>query len=130
MELVHLKFEPRFGPLIQDGRKQHSIRRYDTGERTPDIGDLAVCSIQSNRHQVQWIGNYFLDEVLPVQIDLQRMAINVAGYPLPNDQREYFAVSDGFTCLADMQQWFRNKYPDLQIYEGVILGWNFQKAAA
>ena len=117
---LHLEFEPRFAPLIVDGRKRQTIRTFLGTGVIPTPGDHLQALEAPN---FKPLGYFVIDEVLQCEINLGNMNIFLAGYPLPSDELEKFAIADGFTCLADMKQWFNQRYPDLMTYEGYLVSW-------
>jgi hypothetical protein len=122
-----VRYEPRFGPLLLDGRKRQTIRRaFKHGDRSPDIGDVFVHTVEHSPTKLELIGRSALTTILPITFDVRRGSIQIGRDRLTwSDDRNRFAVDDGFTCPADMQQWFSTKYPNLQVFEGVLYEWEY-----
>jgi hypothetical protein len=120
-----VRYEPRFGPLLSDGRKQQTVRQRKPGVHV-QLGDIFANAIEHSLTRLEPVGEVEIIRILPIQIDLKRMSIQLGKDRLTwSDDRERFARDDGFTCLADMAQWFKSKYPCLQVFDGFLYEWEF-----
>lgn len=119
---LHTKgFQDRFVPLVADGRKRQTIRQRKIGKPAPELGDVIWC-VGANMSQS--LGKWAITEVLPITIDLVKGQVVLRDtYRLAGADLEHFAQLDGFTCAADMLQWFREQYAGLQVFEGDVIGW-------
>jgi hypothetical protein len=53
-----VRYEPRFGPLLRDGRKRQTIRKaVKHGDRSPDIGDVFVHTVEHSPTKLELIGD-------------------------------------------------------------------------
>ena len=126
---LHTKsFQARFAPLVADGRKRQTIRQRKIGKPAPELGDTIWCV---GENMSQTLGKWPITEVLPITIHLHggRVVLNDI-YPVEGDDLERFAQQDGFTCAADMLQWFREQYAGLELFEGDVIGWHAMEGAA
>lgn len=113
---IHTKaFQDRFAPLVADGRKRQTIRQRKIGKPAPELGDVIWCLGSSMRQDLgKWT----------ITIDLVSGRVVLRDtYHLVGGDLENFAQLDGFTCAADMLQWFRAQYAGLQVFEGDVIGW-------
>ena len=128
MAEIILAFQDRFAPLVMDGRKQQTIRQSKPGKAAPAPGDV-VWALGSNASQS--LGKWPVVEVLQVEIALPSGSMRLGGrYELDDAGREAMAHEDGFTCWADMLQWFREQYAGLAVYDGYLIGWRFEERCA
>lgn len=124
-----LGFKDRFVPLIESGAKRHTIRgiradikigtRLDLYARPRQKGMRLIFrapSVKVERIQVTPV--YFGDGG-------SRAAIAIEGVWLEDDEREAFAVRDGFRDFDDMCEFWKvnRELP----FEGCVIHWDFEK---
>lgn len=123
--MIVLTFQPRFAPLVESGRKPHTIR----GERKRPIQAGDLLSLR------QWTGRPYMSpqrvlrpllpcqSVTPVAVSWSNTGrpIHLAGDLLLPAQAEALAIADGFASSADMMEWFERTH-GLPFY-GVLIRW-------
>lgn len=136
MTEINAFFQPRFVPLLKDGRKQQTIRQRCRFKVAPNVGDRIVCAAAKDvegRNVIPGpsVGTWPVTEVLAVEFDLVYGGICLGDRVfMSGEDLERLAQQDGFTCFEDMLQWFRGHYRDLQHFEGWLIGWVFEERIA
>lgn len=125
MAEIILAFQDRFAPLVMDGRKQQSIRQRKPGKAAPELGDV-VWAVSDK--VTSSLGKWPVIELLGIEIYLPRGSVRINDtYVLDAPALETLAQQDGFTCWADMLQWFRTQYAGQDVFDGIVIGWRFQE---
>lgn len=101
-------FMPQFAPLVQSGKKKHTVRGVPKRERDiPKVGQ--EISLRT------WTGKPYaskqrvLCESTVTRVErilIYSDGILLGGHPLLGEELEDYAKSDGFTTSKDMLAWF------------------------
>ena len=109
-----LNFNSRFAPLVANGSKTQTVRK--ARKRPIRAGDTVhLFQVQRTKKCLR-LGEGRVSAVFPVSI---ATGLVVDGDPvfLPN----IFARNDGFSCFADMREWFKVRYG--LPFNGVVICW-------
>lgn len=123
--MIVLTFQPRFAPLVESGRKLHTIR----GERKKPIKPGDLLSLR------QWTGRPYMSpqrllrQPTPcIAVTPIRVSWTDTGRPilldvdiLTPDQATALAIGDGFASSADMVAWFERTHG--LPFHGVLIRW-------
>lgn len=113
-------FKPQFASLVEQGQKLQTVR--PTPKRRPAPGDtisLRAWTDKPYRSKQRILATGTIEQVSDIEI--YGDSIHLAGRRLTNQQRELFAIADGFATFNDMAEWFRHTH-DLP-FEGILIHW-------
>lgn len=120
-----LMFKDRFAELVIDGRKRQTIR--PTRKRPIKVGDklsLRKWSGAAYRTPQVKLLDVTCHAVVTIRIDTERYddaVMIVDGRRISLSEQIMVAMNDGFSCLNDMRQWFRETHG--LPFEGVMIQW-------
>lgn len=102
-----LGFSKQFADEIRSGRKRQTIRAHRKDGRRPKLGEQLHLYASLRTKQVQKLLQAECVAVMPVEMDLNRCAIVVAGKALRGEALADFARLDGFANSAELFAWFK-----------------------
>ncbi len=101
-------FQARFAPLVEDGRKQQTIRADRKDGRVPQVDDYAHCYTGMRTAQCRKLGMWLTVRVS--RIVIQREGILLDGAAIHCTDLDAFAQSDGFADWEGMLDWFDSQH--------------------
>lgn len=115
--------DPRFVPMIRDGRKRFTIRARRKYEDVPgDIMHLYT--------GLRTRGAMLIFRVPCVKVEEIRLArfegatvVTVSSQPLDGGEMELLALNDGFETFAEMMEWWQPNMP----FEGQVIHWDYER---
>lgn len=129
--MVAYSFRSRFVEPIRLGHKQHTIR--NDRKRHAEPGETLQLYTAMRTRQCRLIGTATCYFVCQITIDFVHLRVDRAGEILQTrEERDRFAVSDGFNNWTDLMQWWREdrtnrtthrNHSPMQTFSGVIIEW-------
>jgi hypothetical protein len=113
-------FKPQFAPLVASGQKLQTVR--PTPKRRPAPGDeisLRAWTDKPYRSKQRILGTGTIQQVSDIEI--YGDSIHITGRRLSTEEREAFAIADGFPSFHELAKWFRHTH-DLP-FHGIIIRW-------
>lgn len=121
IEMKTILFQPRFVPLVQDGRKTQTIRR--ERKRPIKVGDelsLREWTGKPYRSKQMEIGKGVVTNVDRISFIPPWVWVN--DVPLGPKKEEALALADGFRDYSDMILWFLKNHEGKR-FDGVVIQW-------
>lgn len=122
MSIFLLNFAKEFAPRVESGEKCQTIRRNRKDGKRPIVGDTLKCYTGLRTRSARLLCAVPVIECLAVRMHIDDSVIVVDGRKLGLVDSVEFARADGFRCLLDMLQWFRNQY-GAGDFEGFCVRW-------
>lgn len=120
-EMKTILFQPRFVPMIQDGRKTQTIRR--ERKRPIKVGDelsLREWTGKPYRSKQREIGRAVVTNVDRISFIPPWVWVNDVS--LGPKKEEALALADGFRDYNDMVCWFADNHGSKR-FDGVVIHW-------
>jgi hypothetical protein len=112
-------FQDRFAGKVETGAKRQTIRAERKDGRIPKVGEKIRHYTGMRTKNCRLLCDAVIVSVDQVVVDPRGVWIN--GDFLLGEDREAFAIADGFENWADMKAWFLNKHgPD---FWGLLIKW-------
>lgn len=129
--MVAYSFKSRFVEPIRSGTKFQTIRNDRARHARP--GETLQLYTAMRTKQCRLIGHATCLDVVPITIDFTLLRVTVAGRMITlRENRDAFAVGDGFVNWSDFVQWWRadrtNRTTHLNhspapTFSGVVVSW-------
>lgn len=123
-----LGFQQRFERKILRKEKRHTIRA--KRKRPPKVGDRLDCYVNPRQKSMRLIGRWPCTKVQDVTIRLGKRGdpaefrglpiVEIEKVPLSIDECEALSRSDGFTCFAQMMDFWDGRLP----FRGDMIHWD------
>lgn len=117
--------DPRFVPMIRDGRKTSTIRAEREHEDVP--GDTMHLYTGLRRNGAMLIFRAPCVKVEPIRVSWigagDATTVRVNHEILDASETELLALNDGFETFAEMMEWWAPNIP----FNGKIYHWDFEK---
>jgi hypothetical protein len=124
MTTILLNFRPEFAPLVESGRKPHTVRARRADGRDPLPGDTLHLYTGLPTKATRLLRQEPCE--FTIEITIQQSAGNVhhillGGVPLGQNEIEALARADGFEHGTAFVQYFAHQYG--LPFTGLLIGW-------
>lgn len=113
-----LGFKRRFAPLIEAGRKTHTIR--GKRKRPPRVGEICHCYVDLRQKTMRLLGRWPCVKVEHIEISRDH-EVAIDGVWLTVKEREALARRDEFGSFAEMIEFWKGRLP----FTGDVIHWQW-----
>lgn len=123
-----LNFKQKFADRVECGDKRQTIRRWRTDGKRMRPGDTLKLYTGLRTRNARLLRTATVESVASVRMDISENVIVVDGDRLDTERAAAFARADGFRCVSEMLDWFKNQYMSND-FEGYYVRWHLGSSA-